>query len=204
MYWKKLKHLSKEWDKYGFVNETEIRIAAGLALILALSTFFIVILKWEFQIGLYVVWIIWLDFVLKVFIWPEFSIFWSIVRIFIRKKEKLWVWAVQKRFAWSIGLALSTFVIYCMMLLGWNIESTNPAVLSVIQQISSNIANNSFIILPMNPAILACILCIVFMWFEAVVWFCVWCKMYKNLVKKGIMKEHKWQNCVGWVCEIEK
>jgi hypothetical protein len=40
MYWKKIEHLSNKWDKYGFVNETEIRIAAGLTLVLALATFF--------------------------------------------------------------------------------------------------------------------------------------------------------------------
>jgi len=204
MYWNEVKYLSNKWDKYGFVNEIEIRIAAGLTLVLALSTFFLVMLKWEFKIWLATVWIIWLDFILKIFIWPNFSIFGSITRIFIRKKEKIWVGAVQKRFAWGIGLALSTFVIYCMMLLGWFIETTNPQVLNIIEQISINIANNKFIVLPMNPAILACVLCIVFMFLESVFWICVGCKIYKNLVEKWIMKEYKWQNCINWACEISK
>jgi len=204
MYWNKIKHLSNEWDKYGFVNELEIRIEAGLALILALSTFFIVMLKWDFKIWLAIVWIIWLDFVLKIFIWPNFSIFGNITRIFIRNKEKIWVWSVQKRFAWSIGLVLSTFVIYCMLLLGWFIETTNPQVLNIIEQINTNIVNNKFMVLPMNPAILACVLCIVFMFLESVFWICVGCKMYKNLVEKWIMKEYKWQNCINWACEISR
>jgi hypothetical protein len=56
----------------------------------------------------------------------------------------------------------------------------------------------------MNPAVLACVLCIIFMWFEAVVWYCVWCAMYKSLVSDWIMKEYEWQNCINWACEIKK
>ena len=128
MYWKKIKHLSNKWDKYGFVDETEIRIAAWLALILALISFFLVMFKWNFYIAFYTVWIIRLDFVLKVFISPKYSIFWSLVRFFIKDKEKIWVWAVQKRFAWVIWLILSTFVLFCMLLLSWYMESTNPEI----------------------------------------------------------------------------
>jgi hypothetical protein len=156
MYWKEIKHLSNKWDKYGFVNETEIRVAAWIALAFSLLSIYFVIFKWNFNVGLFIVWIIWLDFMLKVFISPDFSIFWRITRLFIKGKKKIMRWSVQKRFAWSIGVVLSTFVMFCMLLLSWIIESTNPWVLSLMQQISTNITNNALIILPMNPAILAC------------------------------------------------
>ena len=201
---KKIKNLSDKWDKYGFVDETEVRIVAWLALVFALISFYFVMFRWDFNTAFITVGIVWLDFMLKVFIWPNFSIFWRITRLLIKKKEKIWVWAVQKRFAWVIGVLLSTFVLYCMLLLSWNIESTNPSVLAIIEQISINIGQNSLIVLPMNPAILACVICIIFMFSESVFGICVWCKMYKILVKKWIMKEYKGQNCVNWVCEIWK
>ncbi len=204
MYWKEIEWVSQKWDKYGFVNETEIRIIAWVTLVLALTTFFLVMLKAQFIIALFMVWLIWIDFVLKIFIWPEFSIFGIIVRPFIKNKEKLWVWAVQKKFAWIIGFILSTFVIYCLLLLSWILESSNSEVLAIIEQIKVNIVNGSFIILPMNPAILACVLCIIFMFFEAVFGICVWCKIYRFLVSKNIMKEYEWQNCINWACETKK
>jgi len=156
------------------------------------------------NIALIVVWTIWVDFILKIFIWPEFSIFWNIVRPFIKNKEKFWVWAVQKKFAWIIGFILSTFVIYCLLLLSWIIECSNPQVLAVIQQVELNILNNLFIVLPMNPAILACVLCIIFMFLEAFFGICVWCKIYKTFVSKWVMKEYEWQKCVNWACEMKK
>ena len=203
MYWERLEWISKEWDKYGFVNEVEIRLAAGLALIFAIISFYLVMFNWDFDTAFYTVWIISLDFILKFFIWPDYSIFWRIVRPFIKNKEKIWVWSVQKRFAWFIGVILSVFVIFCMLLLSWYMETTSPEVLYMIDQISNNIANNKLIVLPMNPAILACILCIIFMFLESVFWICVGCNMYKKLVKKWWMKKHEWQNCINWACEVE-
>ena len=158
LYGQAIKWITKKWDKYGFVDETEIRITAWIALVFAIISFYLVMFKWNFDLAFFTVWIIWLDFALKVFIWPEFSIFWRITRLFIKKKEKIWVWAVQKRFAWSIGFALATFVIFCMLLLSWYIWSENPSVLAIMEQITTNLTNNALIIIPMNPAILVCIL----------------------------------------------
>lgn len=202
LYGQAVKWITQKWDKYGFVDETEIRFSAWLALVFALLSFYFVMFKWNFDIAFFTVWIIWLDFILKVFISPDYSIFWRIVRLFLKNKKKHMVWSVQKRFAWSIGFLLSTFVIYCMLLLSWYMPSTNPQVMYIIEMINTNIANNALIVIPKNPAILACILCIVFMFLESVFWICVGCKMYKNLVKMWIIKKVLHQNCVNWACEI--
>ena len=202
MYWEKLKWITQKWDKYWFVNEVEIRYAAWLSLIFALFSFYLIMIKWNFDLAFFTIWTIFLDFVLKVFIDPKYSIFWMIVRPFIKNKPKLMVGAVQKRFAWSIGLILSLFVIYCMLLLSWNLETTNVEVLSKIELLNQNIINGKLFVIPMNPAIIACFLCIIFMFLESVFWICVGCKMYKNLVKKGIIKKIPNQNCMNWACEI--
>lgn len=206
MYWTRVPHLSKEHDKYGFVNETEIRIATGITLVLGLFSLFLVLFKAEYTIPLILVSLMVADFVLKVFVSPRWSIFGSIVRIFLRKWDEVWVGAVQKRFAWSIGIFLSSFVIFCLLLLGGFIEPLSQFQATMLSQIfeqtQTNIQNGAIIVAPMNPAIIACLLCIVFMWSESVVGYCVGCHIYSWLVKKWIMKEYKWQNCVNGICEV--
>jgi hypothetical protein len=95
---------------------------------------------------------------------------------------------VQKRFAWSIGIFLSSFVLYCLLLLGGHIapagEMQTQALLDISIATLENISNESLIVTPMNPAVIACLLCIVFMWFESVVGYCVGCHIYAWLVRK--------------------
>ena len=207
MYWTRVPHLSQENDKYGFVNETEIRIATGITLVLGLLSLCLVLLKAEYSIPLVFVSLIVVDFALKVFISPRLSIFGSFVRLFLSKWEEIWVGAVQKRFAWSIGIVLSALVLYCILLLGQYVAPMEwpqmTAVSGILQATQTNIANGALIVTPMNPTILACLLCIVFMWSESVVGYCVGCHIYGWLVKKWWMREYKWQNCVNGVCEVK-
>ncbi len=202
MYWTRVPHLSQKWDKYGFVNETEIRIATGITLVLALFTFFLVVFKANYSIPLILVSIMLADFVLKL-ISPRFSLFGAFVRIFLKKWDEVWVGAVQKRFAWSIGLVLVGFVLFCILMLGGYTGMINPVMQAIWDGTAQNIANNALIVTPMNPTIFACLLCIVFMWSESVVGYCVGCHIYGWLVKKWWMKEYKWQNCVNGVCEVK-
>ncbi len=67
------------------MNETEIRIATGITLILGLMSLALVLLRAEYSIPLILVSLIVADFVLKVFISPRFSIFGTFVRIFLKK-----------------------------------------------------------------------------------------------------------------------
>jgi len=130
------------------------------------------------------------DFVLKL-ISPQLSLFGSLVRIFLKRGEEIWVGAVQKRFAWSIGLVLVGFVLFCILMLGGYTGMVNPVMQAIWDGTASNIASGALIVTPMNPTIFACLLCIVFMWSESVVGYCVGCHVYGWLVRKGWMKEHK-------------
>ena len=202
MYWTRVPHLSQKDDSYGFVDENEVRIATGITLVLALFTFFLVVLKGNYSIPLIMVSIILLDFLLKL-ISPQLSLFWSFVRIFLKKGSEVWVGAVQKRFAWSIGLVLVGFVLFCILMLGGYTGMVNPIMQAIWDSTANNIASGALIVTPMNPTILACLLCIVFMWSESVVGYCVGCHIYGWLVKKWWMREYKWQNCVNGVCEMK-
>ncbi len=207
MYWTRVAHLSEKNDKYGFADEREIRIATGITLVLGLISLSLVLLKANYSIPLILVGLMVADFILKVFIGPRWSIFGSFVRLFLKKWGEVWVGAVQKRFAWSIGIFLSSFALYCILLLGQYIAPSPgqqmTAVWAIMQATQVNIANNTLIVTPMNPTILACVLCIVFMWLESVAGYCVGCHIYAWLVRKGWMKEHRWQNCVDGVCDVK-
>jgi len=209
MYWlyiSNLSDLSEKNDKYWFINENEIRIAAGMTLVFALSSLFFVLLKARYDIALFLVSILILDFLLKIFISPQWSIFWSIARIFTKKWKEIWVGAIQKRFAWSIGLFLSSFVLYCILLLGRYISPVaweqSTAVNSIIESTVKNLELWLLVVTPMNPTIFVCVLCIVFMWLESAAGYCVGCHIYRFLVGKWWMKEYRWQNCADGVCEI--
>lgn len=206
MYWTPLPDISKPHDKYGFVDEREIRIATGIMMILWLFSFFLVVFKAEFQIPLILVSIMVIDFLARIFISPKLSLFGSFVRLFLKKKDAIWVGSVQKRFAWSIGLILSSFTLYCILLL-WEYIAPSPglqmvAVTGILAWIEQNLAQGSLIVMPMNPTIIACLLCIIFMWSESVVGYCVGCSLYAWLVKKGWMKKYPGQNCVNNICNI--
>lgn len=76
------------------------------------------------------------------------------------------------------------------------------AVTSIFEVTKVNIMNGTLIVVPMNPAVFACVLCIIFMWFESVVGYCVGCSIYAWLMRKGWIKGYKNQNCIDGKCEI--
>lgn len=207
MYWYPHATLSQKNDKYGFVNENEVRIATGMTLVMWLFSLFLVLFRAEYEIPLVLTIIMVADFVLKVLFGPRFALFGSFVRLFLDRKKAVRVWALQKRFAWSIGIFLSAFVLYCLLILSWHMAPAawpqTEAVQSIRAMTQTNIAAGKLIVAPMNPAIIACVLCIVFMWFESVAGYCVGCAMYRWFVKKWWFKKHPNQNCVGDVCKID-
>jgi hypothetical protein len=126
----------------------------------------------------------------------------------VEKGKEVWVGAVQKRFAWSIGLALSLFALYCILILGGYVAPAAGPQAENVGKIwittEANLRNHELIVTPMNPTLIACVLCIVFMWLESVAGYCVGCRIYAWLVRKRWMKEHKGQNCEGGVCEVKE
>lgn len=106
--------LTHKNEKYGFIDEHETRIAAGITFVLGFYTLIHVLLLREYSVPLGVVSVLWIDFVLKVVFGPQYSIFGGMARFFIRKRKPEWVGAMQKRFAWSMGLIFSTLVLVCL------------------------------------------------------------------------------------------
>lgn len=200
MYGIPLENITTSTDKYGFVNEYEVRASTGVSLVMGIYSFISIVFFGAFDLPMIFMALIWIDFVLKVFISPEYSLFGSIVRPFIGSYQ--WIGSVQKRFAWSIGLFLSTFAFLCTLIISGFLPSLGFA--TDVYAMVQTIPVVAPMAVPFTPPLLACLLCIIFMTLESVFGYCVGCRIYAALVRWGIMKKIPNQTCVNGVCEIQR
>ena len=176
---------------YGVVNEREIRAAAGIMLVLGLTAFFGVFYEKNVALAFWIVLAFWGDFVLKVFIGPEWSYFGRIGAWIVHRQKPEYVGAIQKRFAWSIGLVLSSIV---LILIGKIFLFSNGTCGASVFGLS-----------PCFAPMLLCSLCLFFMWLESAAGICVGCQMYSWLLGKGWIEKPVYRPvCPGGVCSIEK
>jgi len=176
--WRIIPDLEINWKPapYPVVNENAVRAWAGLMFVLWMIALVVSITTKAPLLAVYIVPLIWLDLFIKVFIWPMYSPFMIIWEYLVRDKIPEYVWAKQKHFAWIIWLILALMVILILLVL-W----------------------------VCGPAMLICIVCLYFMWQEAVLWNCVWCNIYAKLRDKWHIKEEAFAPvCAGWACEIKK
>lgn len=198
MYGLFVENISKENDKYGFFNEYAVRLSTGFALVLAIYSFISILFFGMFNIPMIFIGLIWLDFLIKVFVNPLYSPFLLLANLFIKKTY--YVGAVQKRFAWSIGVFLSTFAFLCILIISGVLVQWNICV-PLYEMVQALPVPNGLAV-PITPPLVACIICIFFMILESVFGYCVGCKIYQKLVQWKVLKEIKGQNCVGGVCKI--
>jgi hypothetical protein len=162
---------------YPVVNEREIRAAAGIMFVLGFTTFLYTLLTSNYLFMYIIVPIFWLDFFLKTFFSANWSIFGFLGRIITRKQKPEYVGAIQKRFAWGIGLAMASIMLIFAVFL--NVRG----------------------ILPFS----ICAICLFFMWLESSCGICAGCSMYGMLIKHKIIKEPEYKPvCPGGVCSIDK
>ncbi len=149
------------------LNEREIRAAAGILFMLMFISIQMAV-NGDFVLLKYAIVIFLTDILIRVFINPKFSPTLIIGRLIVRNQTPEYVGAQQKRFAWIIGAVLASIML----------------VLQIIV--------NSFS--PITGII--CMICLVFLFFEAVFGICLGCKFYSLFYKE------KAQYCPGEVCDV--
>lgn len=141
------------------LNEREIRGAAGILFLLMIISFLQIALAGNFLMIKYFIGIFMVDMMIRVFISPKYSPSMTIARFMTNKQTPQYVGAAQKKFAWYIGLTLSTAMFVHIVLL------------------------NAYGIITG----LSCFVCLIFMFFELAFGICIGCKIYalfnKNEVK---------------------
>lgn len=92
---------------YPVLNERAIRAGAGIMFALGFFAFFQAFYLREFLfIEIFVV-VFFFDFLMKVVIGTTFSPISQLANLIVRGQQPEYVGAIQKRFAWSIGLVLA-------------------------------------------------------------------------------------------------
>lgn len=162
---------------YPVLNDRVVRAGAGINLVLGGSAFSLALLDQNYQPLKYVVALFFIDFFLKVVFGPQFSPISRIAEWIVAHQRPEYVGAVQKRFAWSIGLVMS----FIMVILMYAFE---------IQGLPNRII---------------CGICLTFMWLETSFGICVGCKMYYGLITLGLVKKPEIAPaCPGGACPIRR
>jgi len=148
------------------LNEREIRAGSWILFLFAIIAFMNSWLVWDFIITKIFVIAFMLDFFIRIFINPKFSPSLILARFIVSNQKVEYVWATQKRFAWTIGFILAITMFYLVVL------------------------NN--IVWPLN--LFVCVFCLILLWFESFFWICIWCKIY-YLFNKQKSKLCPWWIC---------
>lgn len=155
----------KEFFEYGekvpgyeirVLNEREARAAAGILFALGILSLLNAVMLGHGMVTRFFIGFFTLDFVIRV-IQPRYAPSLLLGRLFVQNQTPEYVGAIQKRFAWSIGLLLALPMFYTVTL--------------------------HFI--PTLSKVFICILCLVLLFLESSFSICVGCKIYEYIFKKS-------------------
>ena len=132
------------------LNEREVRASAGILFFFALIAFMNAWLTGNFQPTRIFVVAFLIDFAIRVLINPRYSPSLLLGRLAVRNQVPEYVGATQKRFAWSIGLALAIAMLFLVVI--------------------------NRVIGPVNLVI--CSACLLLLFFESAFGICIACKVY--------------------------
>jgi hypothetical protein len=138
------------------LNEREIRAAAGILFLATFTSLMLIIFKNDFLLIKYVLSIFLVDFLIRVFINPKYAPTLIIARLIVGKQVPEYVGAAQKKFAWIIGVALSSIMFIFLVI----VNAYSP-ITGII-----------------------CLICLVFLFFESAFGICLGCKFYPLFFKE--------------------
>lgn len=137
------------------LNEREARGAAGIMFLFALIAFMNAWFKGDFAPTKLTIVAFFVDFLIRVLVNPRYSPTLIVARWMVNRHAAEYVGAPQKRFAWAIGLALASLMMYLVVF--------------------NNVRG------PIN--MLTCLVCLMLLFFEAAFGICIGCKLF-NLLNK--------------------
>ncbi len=132
------------------LNEREVRASAGILFFCAIIAFMNAWLVGHFEWTRVFVVAFLIDFSIRVFVNPKYSPSMVLAGFIVRNQAPEYVGATQKRFAWSIGLALSVAMLWLVVI--------------------------NRVIGPIN--LLICATCLLLLFFESAFGICIACKVY--------------------------
>src|SRR5450432_734450 len=155
---KKIIQFGEDVQRYNIrvLNEREIRASAGILFLAAFTSLLIILFKGNFLPIKYFITAFFVDFIIRVFVNPKFSPSLIVGRLIVRNQTPEYVGARQKKFAWTIGVALSAIMFIFLVLV--NAYSPIPGI--------------------------SCLVCLIFLFFESAFGICLGCKFYSLFYKE--------------------
>ncbi|MEQ1625204.1 MAG: DUF4395 domain-containing protein [Sediminibacterium sp.] len=138
------------------LNEREIRAAAGIMFLATFLSLMFIVFEGNFVPIKYVISIFLVDFSIRVFVNPKYSPVLILGRFFVSNQNPEYVGAIQKKYAWAIGLILSATMFVLMVLM-----NTYSIITGIV-----------------------CLICLILMFFETAFGICLGCKLYKIFKKE--------------------
>lgn len=168
-----------EGRSFKVVDERVWRGSAGIMLLLGIIASINGFIFNQYEVVTYISGFLVTNFFIGVFINPKFSPTVLVARMITYGQSPLYIGAVQKRFAWSLGLALSiTIFTLSFFLLG----------------------DVSYF----GLVCMLCLVCLLLLYLESVFGICVGCQLYFGAIRLKLMKAPKQKpNCMGDACEVD-
>jgi hypothetical protein len=155
-------------------NETEVRAAAGLTMVTGAVAFCFAYFDKNYAPLQVVTTFFFVEFLVRLTAGLRFSPVGLVSRVLTAGRPPEWVSAKPKRFAWTIGLALS----FSMMVI------TNSGIRGMLPRT-------------------ICLICLTMMWLESVLGLCLGCELHRWLVRRGWARDGSdIELCAGGRCEI--
>jgi len=159
----------------GVFDERQVRAAAGVTMALGAVAFAFAALAREYRPIQLVTAFFAVEFLLRVAFGLRHSPVGRLARLLTRGQAPEWASARPKRFAWSLGLAMS---------------------------LAMTAITNSGIRGPLPFTI--CSVCLALMWLEAVLGLCLGCAIHRALVRRGWLAHEDGDLCSGGSCRVEE
>ena len=155
-------------------NENEVRAAAGLTMMIGAGAFSAAYFGKDYVPLRIAAALFFVEFLIRVTLGIRYSPMGVIARAMTSGYAPEWVSAKPKRFAWTMGLALS----FSMVII------TNSGIRGLLPRT-------------------ICAICITLMWLESVLGVCVGCKIHGLLVRRGwTSKDPAFEVCAQGACEL--
>lgn len=168
----------QEGRSYKTLNERAVRASAGIMLVLGSIAFVNGFVKDKYDVIPYISGFLVLNFMIGLFLNPNYSPTYFLARIIVKEQTPLPIGAVQKKFAWSLGLGLSSVIFVLSLFL---------------------LSDVSFF----GPVCLLCIICLALLFLETAFGICVGCMIYHFFIKIHLIKQPEEKpNCMGDSCEV--
>ena len=163
---------------YKMLDERVMRASAGILLFIAVIASINGFILKNYIVIPYLVGFMMINFMLGLFINPKVAPTVFLGYLFTYRQSRLPIGAVQKKFAWSLGLVLSGSIFFLSLYL---------------------LNDPSFF----DPVCMLCLICILFLFLETAFGICVGCKIYQLFIRlKVIPKPKERPNCMGDSCDI--